>query len=212
MLMSKRKLIFGLAALVLITVLVGQSLSSSGVRGGRQPQQGAQQPQRGSRTGARPERGQTTRNYEQMQEMMLERMKTQLKVSDEKWPTVKPLLKKVRTLREQVSPRFGGMMFGRGGMGAMGPGGRGGRGGTAPGGRGGTATDTPQTDIEKATEALRTSLRAEAPKADDIKAKLAALRAAKSKAKKDLAKAESDLKAQLTTEQEANLVLMGQMD
>jgi hypothetical protein len=149
------------------------------------------------------------RNYEQMQEMMLERMKTQLKVSDEKWPKVKPLLKKVRTLRDQVSPRFGGMMFGRGGMG---PGGRGGRGGAAPGGRGGTATDAPQTEVGKATSALRTALRAEAPKADDIKAKLAALRAAKAKAKKDLAKAESNLKAQLTTEQEATLVLMGQID
>jgi hypothetical protein len=81
-----------------------------------------------------------------------------------------------------------------------------------PCGRGGTVTGAPQTEVDKATNALRTALRAEAPKADDIKAKLAALRSAKAKAKKDLAKAETDLKAQITTEQEAALVLMGQID
>jgi len=210
--MSKRRIVFGLAAFVLITVLVGQSLSESGDRGGQRPQRGGQQAQPGGqqpqRGGERPGRGQTMqRNPEQMQEMMLERMKTQLQVTDEKWTTVKPLLKNVSSLNAQLNTRSrGGMAFGS----------RGGRGETASGSRGGTeprpATDTPKTDVEKAADELQTLLRTEAPDADQIKTKLAALRIAKDKVKKDLAKAETDLKAQLTPKQEATLVLMGQLN
>jgi hypothetical protein len=210
--MSKRRIVFGLAAFVLITVLVGQSLSGSGDRGGQRPQRGEQQAQPGGqqpqRGGERPGRGQTMqRNPEQMQEMMLERMKTQLQVTDEKWTTVKPLLKNVSSLNAQLNTRSrGGMAFGS----------RGGRGETAPGSKGGAepqpATDTPKTDVEKAADELQTLLRTEAPDADQIKTKLAALRIAKDKVKKDLAKAETDLKAQLTPKQEATLVLMGQLN
>ena len=133
---------------------------------------------------------------------MLERMKTRLKVTDEKWTAVKPLLKKLGTLKAQLNPRSrGGMMYaGRGGRGDRGP-------------RGTEPTKEPKkTGVEKAADELQTLLRAKDPDAGQIKTKLAALRSAKEKVKKDLAKAEADLKAKLTVEQEANLVLMGQLN
>ena len=202
--MSKRKIVLGLAAFVLITVLVGQSLSGAGNRGsgGQRPQRGGERSQQGEE---RPERGQRVRRTpEQMQEMMLERMKTQLKVTDEKWTKVKPLLKKVSSLNAQLNPRSRrGMMFG----------GRGGRSGRGP--REGTeqpTAETPKTAIEKATDELQKLLSAEDPKADQIKTKLAAFRSEKEKVKKALAKVETDLKAQLTAKQEATLVLMGQLN
>ena len=207
--MSKRKIVFGLAAFMLITVLVGQSLSNSGRRGGERPARGGERPQRDGerpqRGGERTDRAQRMRGTpEQMQDMMLERMKTRLKVTDEKWTAVKPLLKKVGTLRAQLNPRSRGGMFG----------GRGGRGGRGP--REGTeqppTKEPPKTGVEKAADELQTLLRAKDPDAAQIKAKLAALRSEKEKVKKDLAKAETALKAQLTAEQEANLVLMGQIN
>jgi len=207
--MSKRKIVFGLAAFMLITVLVGQSLSNSARRGGQRPTRGGERPQREGerpqRGAERPERGQRLqRTPEQMQDMMLERMKTRLKVTDEKWTAVKPLLKKLGTLKAQLNPRTRGRMFGdRGGRGPRGP-------------REGTEQppkkEPTKTGVEKAADELQTLLRAKEPEEAQIKAKLAALRSAQEKVKKDIAKTETALKAQLTVAQEANLVLMGQLN
>jgi Spy/CpxP family protein refolding chaperone len=63
--------------------------------------------------------------------------------------------------------------------------------------------------VEKAAQELQELLAGESPNTDQIKAKLTAYRTVKEKAKKDLAKAQQDLKQIVTVKQEATLVLMG---
>ena len=228
--MFRKKVIIAVAAFVLIAVLVGQSLSAGGVRsgrtGGQRPQRGAERPPRGA-----DQRQMMQRNPQEMQErmqtMMIERMKRQLQIEDDKWVTVKPLLENVMKLNGQLNPSArGGMFGGFGGAGAMGMGGRGGmsaggRGGAGAGagGRGGQGQTRPgattgtakaeKTGLQKAVEDLQGLLRSQDAKDDDITAKVTAVRAAKTKLKADLAKAQDALKAQMNVKQEANLVIMG---
>ena len=68
------------------------------------------------------------------------------------------------------------------------------------------------TAVQKATQELQQLLRGDAPNAEEIKAKLAALRQAKEAAKQDLAKAQAELKQGLSIEQEARLVIMGYLN
>ena len=130
----------------------------------------------------------------QMQQRYLEWMKERLKVEDEEWKVLQPRLAKVMTLSRDVRGGMRGMMFGR----------RGRRGGDAAGAR-----PQPQSATQKAQQALRQSLENEAATADEIKAKLTALRAAREKAKQELAVAQQSLRELLTQRQEAQLVLMG---
>jgi len=101
-------------------------------------------------------------------------------------------------------------------FGMMGRGGRGGRGGPggggAPAGGAAPADNTPQSPVALATAALRTTLADTNASADDIKAKLQALRDAKVKAKEDLVAAQKDLQSVLTQRQEAVMVLNGHLD
>jgi len=167
-----------------------------------------QQPGQGGRRG---------RNFDpaQMQERMLEGIKTRLGVTDDaEWTAMKPLLQEVMKNQQR-------------GMGMMGFGGRGGRGGRggpggpggqndqgnqgAPGGPGGQfAQRMAQENPEMA--ALATTLRAENPSADEIKAKLAAYREAQKKRAEALKTARENLRKVLTLKQEAQLVLMGMLD
>jgi septal ring factor EnvC (AmiA/AmiB activator) len=95
-----------------------------------------------------------------------------------------------------------------------------GRGGMFPGGgrRGaqgdqpGAAQEGEMTAMEKASQALRTSLRNESTSPDEIKKQLAALRTAREAAKKDLAVAQQELRKSVNIRQEAQLVLMGLLD
>jgi len=217
--MFSRKVVFGLAAFVVITVLVGQSLFGAGGVGVQRPQRGVQRPQRPQRPG---ETGRVQRDpqqmREQMQRMMVQRMKRQLEIADEKWETVQPLLEKVVQLNAQLnSGALGGMYGMLGGFGGrgMGAGGRGdpgmqaGQGRNRPVGEGQT-TERGKTDLQKAADELQGLLRSFTAESDAIAAKLAAYRNAKNKVKEDLAKAQGALKAQITTpKQEARLVLMG---
>ena len=134
----------------------------------------------------------------QMQQRYLERMKEILKVEDEEWPVLQPRLAKVMTLSRDVRGGMRGMMIGR----------RGRRGGDAAD----DAAPQPQSATQKAQQALRQSLENEAATADEIKAKLTALRAAREKAKQELAVAQQSLRELLTQRQEAQLVLMGILD
>ena len=133
----------------------------------------------------------------QMQQRYLEWMKEILKVEDEEWTVLQPRLAKVMTLSRDVRGGMRGMMFGR----------RGRRGGDAAGAR-----PQPQSATQKAQQALRQSLENEAATADEIKTKLTALRAAREKAKQELAVAQQSLRELLTQRQEAQLVLMGILD
>ena len=137
-------------------------------------------------------------NFEQMRQRFEEQIKTSLKATDEEWTALQPLVEKVMTAqRESMSARFGG--FGRRG---------GGPGGDNNGG-GNANADRPQRPGQAEAEALRTTLDNPNATPDEIKTKLAAVRAQRQKAESDLAQAREDLKKVLTVRQEAALVSMG---
>jgi hypothetical protein len=137
------------------------------------------------------ERGRGNFNPEEFRARMAERMKTSLKVTDDEWAVLQPLIEKVTTKQRESFGGFGG--FGRGGD-------RGNRGG------GDSNSDRPGA-AERA--ALRTALESESTPADDLKAKLEALRASRKKIAAELAAAREDLKKVVTVRQEAVLVSMG---
>lgn len=152
------------------------------------------------------------RNFDpaQMQQMMEQRMQEQLGATAEEWKVLGPRVMKVMTLSRQVNTPGGGMF--RMGMGRRGgqQGGQAGPGG--PAGRRGPFGQGEPTAVDTASDALQTTLENTAANADEIKAKLTALRAAKEKAKAELATAQQDLKQVLTLRQEAQLVLMGMLN
>ena len=143
----------------------------------------------------------------------MQRIRERLEVSEEKWQAIQPKITRVMDLSRQIG--------GASGMGRMGMpfGGRGARGGQAPGqaDRGdrtqAQAQARPrtreQTEVGKITDELRKLLENKAAKPEEIKAKLAVLRKAQEKARQELAKAQQELRAELTVRQEAQLVLMG---
>ena len=184
--MFKRRVIFGLVACLLAVLIVGQTLS--------------QPAQRGQRGGAgNSERPQVQRRQfdpQRMQQMMQQRMQRQVGASDEEWKKIGPSVMKVSQLNRQVSG---------GGMGAMFGGRRGPMGG--PQGPQGQATE-----LDKATEQLRTLLGNESAKPEDIEKQLTAFRAAREKAKKQLAAEQQKLQKQVTVRQKAQLVLMDLLD
>jgi len=76
----------------------------------------------------------------------------------------------------------------------------------------GAGSEQPRTDVDKASSELRELLRDDSAAADQIKAKLAVLRAAKQKAAQDLAAARQSLRQLMTLRQEAQLVLNSLLD
>ena len=69
-----------------------------------------------------------------------------------------------------------------------------------------------QTEVEKSTVELRSTLENKEASPEEIKEKLAALRKAQENARQELAKAQQELRGELTMRQEAQLVLMGLLD
>ena len=133
---------------------------------------------------------------EEFRARMAERIKTSLKVTDDEWTVLQPLIEKVTTKqREAMSGRFGGF-GGRGG----GPGGGGGdRGGNGGGDRAGSAE----------SQALRDALEKDGTSPEDIKAKLNAVRESRKKATVELAAARAELQKVVSVRQEAVLFSMG---
>jgi hypothetical protein len=131
------------------------------------------------------------------QERMAGYMKEQLGASDEEWKVIQPKLQKVLEAKRDSGAY--GFFGGRG----RGPGGD--RGGDR-------GSEQPQSAAQKASSELRTTLDNKSASAEEIAAKLKALREAREKAKADLATAQKDLKEILTQRQEAVLVMMGQLD
>lgn len=126
----------------------------------------------------------------QMRQRMMNRIKEQLGASDQEWQVLEPRIEKVQTLRREAE---GGRMFMRR--------------------RGGNEDEQqPQSDLAKATQALQQTLENENATAEQIKAKLTALREAREKAKQQYEKASAELRELLTQRQEAQLVLMGILD
>jgi hypothetical protein len=130
-----------------------------------------------------------------MNERQIARIKESLQPTDQEWTSLEPKVTKVLTLSRQT----GGMgMFGGMGMSSRRPGAQG--------------PEVPLTPVGKVTDELRKVLENKEAKSEEIKAKLTVLREAREKAKKELAKAQQDLRQGLTARQEAQLVLMGLLD
>ncbi len=136
-------------------------------------------------------------NMQDFMQRMNDRLKASLKVTDEEWTVLKPLVEKVQTAQREAGA-------GRGFGGGRGPGGPG----------GGTDANAPADTRPGAAEsaALRTAIDTDGTSADDIKAKLAAVRAMRKKGAADLAVAREDLKKVVTVRQEAVLVSMGMLE
>ncbi len=151
-------------------------------------------PDRGNR-GDRGDRGGTP---EEWRARMSERLKTSLKVTDDEWTVLQPLIEKVTTKqRDAMSGRFGGF----GGRSSGGSGGD--RGSSSGGGSGGDRPGTAE------SQALRDALEKEGTAATDIAAKLAAVREFRKKSAAELAAVRADLQKVVTARQEAVLFSMG---
>ena len=147
---------------------------------------------------------------EEFRARMEERTKTSLKVTEDEWSVLKPLIEKVTTAqRSSMSSRFGGF-GGRGG-----PGGGGDRGGDRGGNTSGntaagtTATGGGDRGGSSESQALRDALEKDSTSAEDLKAKLNAIRESRKKAATELAAAREDLKKVVSVRQEAVLFSMG---
>ncbi len=126
----------------------------------------------------------------QFQQRMMDRYKEAFGVSnDAEWQVIQTRIEKVMEARRAVGMGGGRAMFGR----------RGGQ-----GNRGGGNNQEANTEAD----ALQKAIDAKAP-AEEIKAKLAAFRAARQQKEAALEKAQNELKQVLTVRQEAIAVTMG---
>ena len=147
----------------------------------------------------------------QWRQRVAERMKERLGATDEEWNVIGPRLEKVQVAKMQDLLRQV-----RGGMMGMLPGtlgGLGGRMGREGGGAGAQgALQQPQSDVDRAATALRTTVDSEGSTTAQIKEKLTAYREARERARNDLVKAQEQLREVLTLRQEAQLVMWGLLD
>ena len=203
--MFSRRMMFGLAVCLVATLVLSVALAQD--RAPRQRGTGDQAGaagggQRGGQAGAGAQRGAQPgaggdRQFDpaQMRQMMEQRTREQLGATEAEWKTLGPRVMKVEQLNRQLSGSSRGMAFG------------GGRRGGEEGGQQGEMTA-----LDKASQALRTTLRNEAASPDEIKKQLAALRTAREATKKELATAQAELRKSVNVRQEAQLVLMGLLD
>ena len=161
-----------LGAVMLVGIMVGQSFSADS----------NQQPQ------PRPTRGGMRGDPAQFRTRMMERIKEDLKVTDDEWKVMEPKIEKVQTLQMQTRA-------GRGRFGMRGPQGQ--------------ESERPTSNVEKKADELQKLLADQSAKPEAIKAALKALRDARETAKADLAKAQKDLREVLNLRQESQLVLTG---
>lgn len=156
---------------------------------------------------------------EQMRQRMMDYIRGQLGVGDKEWGAIQPALEEVMNLAREAGPAgmFGGRrgFFRPEGGPPRGPQGQAQQ-GAAPQAQGqqpppplGEQPQVPQSEVAKAAQALRATLDDKNATDEEIKAKMAALRAAREKAKKDLATSREALREMLTPRQEAVLLLMG---
>ncbi len=149
-------------------------------------------PAGGNDQGGRQRSGDRGGNIQDFMQRMNDRLKTSLKVTDEEWNVLKPLVEKVQTAQREAGA------------------GRGFGGGRGPGGGDNNTPDTRPGAAE--STALRTALESDSTSADDIKAKLAAVREVRKKGAASLAVAREELKKVVTVRQEAVLVSMGMLE
>ena len=184
---------------VVATALAGLTFSPALLSAQEQPQP---QPQPQGERGDRGDRdrgdrgGRGSFDPARFREQMEARMKEQLSVNDEEWKVMQPKLEKVMEARREAGG-FGGGFGGRGGF----------------SGRGGGDDDNRQRSaVEQTSRELRELLENKDAPADQITAKLTALREAREKARTNLQTAQKELKEILTQRQEAVLVTMGMLE
>ena len=186
---------------VVATALAGLTFSPALLSAQEQPQPQPQPQPQGER-GDRGDRdrgdrgGRGSFDPARFREQMEARMKEQLSVNDEEWKVMQPKLEKVMEARREAGG-FGGGFGGRGGF----------------SGRGGGDDDNRQRSaVEQTSRELRELLENKDAPADQITAKLTALREAREKARTNLQTAQKELKEILTQRQEAVLVTMGMLE
>lgn len=136
---------------------------------------------------------------EQFRQRMNEHLKAALKVSDEEWSVIQPLLEKVQIkMRESMQNRFG-MMGGRRRVQVP----------NASGDNNANLHARPAAPKFPEMEALQKALENESTSPEELKAKLQALREERKKSTAELEQAQEDLRKVLTQRQEATLVMMG---
>ena len=228
--MSTRRMIFGLAACLLLGVF-GQRLLSQGMRPGGIPAR----PDFERMRHMSPEekvmyfRRMVEEQRRMAEEQEAEAMKQALGVDESQWKVIEPKLKKVRTCRDQAFVGIG-LPFQSSFTSSVAPGQMGGQGfGGFAGGfqfqAGGSMQGTgfqssspfqnsghPQTEGERICEELQMLLQVPDANPAEINQKLAALRQARAKARRQLVKAQQELRKVLTFRQQARLVLMGLLD
>lgn len=178
---------FGLVAVFAASaILYAQNQERGGNRDTAQQQDRRERPRRNA-DGPRFDRGEWATR-------MNERMREQLGASAEEWEVLRPKFEKVTQAQRALRP--GGFGFGR-------------RGG--PGGPGADDAED-ASPLAAATRDLRETLDREDASAEDIQAKLTALREAREQARRELEAAQDELRALLTQRQEATLVMMGVLD
>lgn len=131
---------------------------------------------------------------ESFRQRMNERLKTTLKVTDEEWSIIQPLLEKVQTKqRETMLSRFAAL-------------------GGDRRGRNNDRANRPEHQAAPEIDTLRAALENESTSPAEIKAKLEALRAAHKKSAAELEQAREELRKVLTLRQEAALVMIGVLE
>jgi len=232
--MSTRRMIFGLAACLLLGVF-GQRLLSQSMRPGGLP---ARPDFERMRRMSPEEKVMYFRRMAEEQRRMAEEqeaeaMKQALGVDESQWKVIEPKLKKVRACRDQAFVGIGlpfqssftsSVVPSPGGAGGQSFGGGGFAGGfqfQAGGSVQGTGFhssppwqnfDRQPTEGERICEELQQLLQVPGAGPDEIKLKLDALRKAREKARKQLVHAQQELRKVLTFRQQARLVLMGLLD
>ena len=172
---------------------------------------GAGAPAGGDQGGGGGGRGGRGGGFAQMRQQMMDQLKEKLGATDDEFKALQPKIEQISTLRQDLYMSGMRQMFrGRGGPGG-GAGGadRGGDRGAAPAGGAPGADNAQPSVLRAATDALQTTLDDKNAKPEDVKAKLAALRDARTKAKAELGTAQDDLKSLLTSRQEAIMVEYG---
>jgi hypothetical protein len=154
-----------------------------------------------AQTSPAPQGGNGAGGMQAFMQQILERrdagIKTALKASDDEWAVIQPLLDKEEQAQFafMTTANFG---FGGGGR----------RGGANGGGAGAGSMFQGSPDVQALNDAVQSGTTSN----DDLKAKMAAVRAARKKTEDDLATARENLQKVLTLRQEAVLLSMGVLD
>ena len=168
----------------------------------------------GQRPGAARDRA-VQRDPEAMRQRMMQRMQQQLGASEAEWQVIQPRLQKVMELVRQTERRGPSAMGARPGAERRPGQDRAAQEGQRQRGqmrRPRGEANRQVSEVQKASDELRTLLGSESSTPEQVKAKLTALRELRAAARQKLAQARADLQQVLTVKQEARLVLMGLLE